>query len=787
MNAPIFRNRLAGIPVALLFASSLFLGSCQRDEGFASPSDGRNLRSLGTFVGKATPGDSASLTRLINVKNPRVTVLWRGIGLRDKLLPTVQASVDVQLPFAFSLDLLQPPDEEVSEAPEIAFGIFCLFSDLNQNGAFDRLMRPDLNASYRPVDSLTTAVGIARANLLAVSELRKPEPQTERYYLEASGTFIRDDDGRPDTVGAFPNSPGNNDYGKYLQGYQRILVNQNRWERFFESRKKENEYYRSEYPVPGHYLGMTVRFDRAVFPKPGRESEFQARLDRLLELTMALETASGKVTLQAFRSGALDYPFSGYGQPGQDWMAGRAIQDLLLFFRTQATLDTLLEAYFTGSFRINHVERLHPGYNLFHCDDQYICDVRKPGDSILVYLGTTEAFFNAPATPSANPFPSNPQNRPAPPAPAAFAPWEGRYALNGSDTFSLALRNNELWYEGPAVGLLRVQPMDSLGFESPIFDLQGTVTPRISARLRDRIIQYYGDVRIVALSLDEPVRPELLDRIDKASRIQPVDIPDSLVARCVGRYDYGGDTLRIANAGGDSLRASVPGFSPAIYHAVNDSLFQCPWGELSLEFQAPAGGGYRRAVFRNGPEKKVVPVFNPAPSNLVKSARIETGGVDWDSGSQGSGHDLFTGMDGKSRYGCSEDGVFLRPGDGYLMDLSRSRALDSISQWEGGDFATFRFPGMKGKVIVFQIRDCAERAAVNKRIDISVWGGGEPGTQRLLYGDYQWMAADSGGTYWTFDSLAIDADPYYLTVRQENTRDKPFANAFDGYRLGFRP
>jgi hypothetical protein len=48
------------------------------------------------------------------------------------------------------------------------------------------------------------------------------------------------------------------------------------------------------------------------------------------------------------------------------------------------------------------------------------------------------------------------------------------------------------------------------------------------------------------------------------------------------------------------------------------------------------------------------------------------------------------------------------------------------------------------------------------------------------------MAADSGGIYWTFDSLAIDADPYYLTLRQENTRDKPFANAFDGYRLGFR-
>jgi hypothetical protein len=94
---------------------------------------------------------------------------------------------------------------------------------------------------------------------------------------------------------------------------------------------------------------------------------------------------------------------------------------------------------------------------------------------------------------------------------------------------------------------------------------------------------------------------------------------------------------------------------------------------------------------------------------------------------------------------------------------------------------------MKGKVVVFQLRDCAERTAAGKRIGVSIWGGAEPQARNLLYGDYQWMAADPGGIYWTFDSLAIDSDPYYLTLKQENTQDKPFANAFDGYRLGFRP
>lgn len=787
MNVSSFRKRLAGISAALLSASSLLLGSCQRDEGFAYPSDERNLRPLGTFVGKATPGDSASLTRLINVKNPKVTVLWRGVGLRDKLLPTFQASVDVQLPFAFSLDLLQPPGEEVTEAPEIAFGVFCLFSDLNQNGVFDRLMDPALNASYRPVDSLTAAVAIAQANLLAISEIRKPTPQAERYYIEANGTLVREDQGGLDTIVTIPGSKGINDLLDYVNSYQRVLTNQNRWERFFDARKKENEFYHTEYPVPGHYLGMSVRFDRVVYPKPGQEAEFRARLEKLLDLTKALKIGSEKITLQAFLSGALDYPFSGYGQPGQDWMAGRAIQDLLLFLRTQATLDTLKEAYLTGSFRISHVERLHAGYNLFHCDDQYNCEVRKPGDSILVYLGTTEAFFNAPATPSLNPFPAVPGQTLAPPPAEALAPFQGRYALNGSDTLSLAVRNGELWFEGMGTGLLRVLPVDSSGFRSPIFDAQGMLTRRTLPHLKDRLVQYRQKLRNVFLSLGQPVSADVLDRIDRASRFEPADIADSLVARCAGKYDFGGDTLRVSVAGGDSLRVEVPGFLPAIYHAANDTLFRCPWGELALEFEAPAGAGYRRLWFRNGPEKKVVPVFGIAPSNQVKWSRTDSDGTVWDSGNTGSGPDGYRDLAGKGRYGCSQDGLFLRPGDGYLFGLSRSRALDSISQRAVGDYATFRFPGMQGKVAVLRIRDCAERSAAGKRIGVSVWGGADPVAQRLLYGDPQWMAADPGGTYWTFDSLAIDADPYYLTVRQENTGDKPFANAFDGYELGFRP
>ena len=769
----------------------MWMVSCQRDEGFTSPSDGRNLRPLGTYVGRAGGGDSASLLRLINLAHPKVTVLWRGVGLRDKLLSSKQASIDAKPPFAFSLNLLQPPDQEVSEATDIAFGILCLFSDENGNGEFDRLIDPGMIPRYAEIDSLSSALSTAHGDLLAVSVLKKRLPEAERFYLDPSGALIRDEDGRPDTLTVLSlagesEAQIKDDVVTYLQYCQRILANQNRWERFFAVRKKDNEFYYKFTPAPGHYTQIDIRFDRALFPGPGQEAEFDARLKKSVRATVTLYARSGRILNTAFANGSLDYPFTGYGIPGQDWMAGRAILDLLVFLRSQATLDTLLEASLSSSFRFSHLDRLHPGFNLFRCDDQYNCDVRAPGDSIIVYLGTSEAFFNPPGSPSRNPTPKSSESRPGPSA-ESFASWQGRYASNGSDTVSLVVRNGELWCESLGLGLLRVLPFDSLGFASPILDFQGVMTRRTSDSLPDRFVQYSHSSRKVALSLGMPVKQSVLDRIDSAARFTRAALPDSLLRMCAGDYDYGKDTLRVAYAGGDSLRVTLPGFSSLAFYAVNDSLFKCPWGEISLEFQGADKGAYRRVVFANYSQRIVVPVLNAAPSNIVKSLSAEETGVQWISGNQGSGKDSYFGVDGQSRYGCSQDGTYLQSGDGYVAGFSRSNWDDAISMRQGGDFITFRLPGMKGKIAVLELRTCAERSAETRRTRISIWAGADSTEEKLQYGDHQWMTAGASGAWWTLDSLVIGSDPYYLTLKQEDTRDAPFPKAFDGYRLGLRP
>jgi hypothetical protein len=731
---------------------------------------------LAEFVGKAVEGDPAFKGRALHLVHPKVVIQWRAVGIREKITLSPQRAIDAVTPYNFSLSVIQPPPEEISSASEIAFGIISLFSDDNGNGTFDRLMHPDFVAGFAVIDSLSEDAADAREELMAISEIKAISPVTEHYFLDARSVMSTADTEAPDTVWSRKYNTNPNGMYNYIGVRQNIMGNRNRWEIFFARRKKDNEHYLRHYPVMGHAAGLEIRYNRVLYPKRGHEGEFEGLLRKAIYAKLAVNEASDRFLNSAMASGIMDYPFTGYGTPGEDWMAGRALQDLLLFIPTQATLDTLLEAIPTGTFQISHLGRLHPGYNHFRCDDQYNCDVRAPGDSILIYLGTSDVFFNPPPSPSRDPFKEVPVVV-TPPSVDVFASLQGRYAFNGSDTVSIAVRNGKMWCEATGLGLLRVLPMDSLGIMSPILEFQGLFTPRLNPKSPDRFVEYIRTSRMVMLSLG----------IEGLDRLKPADIPDSIQARCSGVFDYKGDSLKVASAGKDSLKVAIPGYLPMVFFALNDTLFQSPWGELSLEFQGFNGQYHNRLIFINGSSKKVVPNFRATQSYWVKSAPNPADGMEWVSDQNGTGRDSYVGLNGRSRYSCSEDGAFLRPGDGYLADAGRSAPDDSISLRQGGDYATFRFPGMKGKTAFLELRQCAEATTKSNRVRISIWGGPDPAAQHLLYGDHQWMGSNTGGIYWSFDSLAIDSDPYYLTLKEESTQDAPFSHAFDRYRLGVRP
>ncbi|GEM_PF-6581082 len=90
--------------------------------------------------------------------------------------------------------------------------------------------------------------------------------------------LAEDEDGQAalDTLSTLQGITDQNAARDYLKRYQRILGNQNRWESFFAVRKKVNEFFLRTFPVLDHYLGIELRFDRTLFPKPGHEAEISS-------------------------------------------------------------------------------------------------------------------------------------------------------------------------------------------------------------------------------------------------------------------------------------------------------------------------------------------------------------------------------------------------------------------------------------------------------------------------------------------------------------------------------
>ena len=129
-----------------------------------------------------------------------------------------------------------------------------------------------------------------------------------------------------------------------------------------------------------------------------------------------------------------------------------------------------------------------------------------------------------------------------------------------------------MWCETTGLGLLRVLPMDSLGVMSPIMGFQGLFTPRLNANSPVRFVEYIRTYRIVTLSLGAPVRSDLWERIERLDGLKSADIPDSILARCSGVFDYKGDSLKVSSAGKDSLKVAIPGYLPMTFFALNDSL-----------------------------------------------------------------------------------------------------------------------------------------------------------------------------------------------------------------------
>jgi hypothetical protein len=769
--------------MACLLSLSLF--SCFRDDGIINPDDGSGKPSLGRFRGRTyNEGDTAfSSKRYGGLTNPKIALVWQFIGPKEFTYATSDGQIkDANIPFKFEFNLVNPPDKEILESPDLAVGTFWLYQDENGNGKLDRLIHPDLLAMNRAVDSIYGAYTDAQARVLEVSEIKPVRvPVTETYYIGRFGATVRILDGKPDTIWTDPD-------GRYLDQQLwisvlnnrfRVLNYSNRWERYFALRGRANDYYRVAAPAEGYAFAYEFPYERKLFPLPGKEAEFEARVRDATWKLIEFNARYAAMYQEEVKQGWNDYPFNGFGQPGEDWVAGRTRNYSLLYMRNMAGMDELVEAEKASSFSVTGKEKLHLGYNLVWCNDYYDCKVLDASDSIHVDLGMDEAYFNPPPTSWANPV-KNPVPSGTP------ASWlerlQGAYMFQPDHPFSLMAAQGALWASIPDVGTFRFLPSDSLHFFARARDMQIQIVEE-KGRV-EKLLFYRNGKRWVALkdsTLEIPASDK--DRLLAASGRKPGLARKDAMEGYFGRYDHAGDTLRIeAASGGDSMRVSVPGLVPHVYLPESDSAFFSPECDCRLSFRRNEAGKVTDAVMEREGKSALAPSFayvSRTPADLFPDpeAKPDSAAASCDGGAR----DAYVWLDGKGRYKGSPDGLFLAEGDPGVSRLEHSLPWEPVSLDQGGNGLVLKLDGAKGRTAALSVLIRKDANAGKGRVRFRLTGGADPaGRERLLSDDF-WVdfAGDSASV--SLGAWPVDAEPFYVRLERVATPYPEFPLAFDRY------
>jgi hypothetical protein len=764
----------------------LLLAGCFRDDGIVKPTD-RN-EPLASFVGsgvgdKTSDPDVNHLDRLVQLRNPRIALVWQFLGPKEYVRAPSSAVVEAEWPYEFKADLWDPPGPEVLDNPDLAIAQFWLYADRNDNGVLDRLVHPDMAPVNAYVDSLYRVYHAALAALVAESDVRDPVETRETYYLAGNGTVTMRAGGHEDTLWVPRSAAEAHLAAKAAGARPRNLSYLNKWETFFLLRKRDNEYVWKERPEPGYAKAIEFSFRRRLFPQPGREREHQARCTDVIEAHNRFVAESSARLGAAVKAGLPDYPYVIDPDSTADFVLGRSRSHFILYLKDEANMEMIRLAERRSSFNVRGLERLKTGYNLITCDDQYRCELLPPDSRIRLDLGANSAFFQPPASPVEAPIAIQPGSVarpvPVPLGEAALARFAGHYEYFVFQPLWIGLHEGSLWADIPDVGPVRLTPGDSLAFFTPFRDLQLEFVPDPGAGGRmQKVFVVKGSLRYVG------VRDSLKDADSLAEKVRSL-VGDGgaapgagLAASLAGTgFDYGGDTLQFRVADGN-LEALVPGLYAVPLRARDDStLFST---ELKLDLTAGFDTAGRPIGLRVGLHGRQA--YAPAFGHEPPDARALFPGLpdslpDTVAREEGSARDLQPTLDGKRTYAYSGDSTFLKAGDGWVAGMRASKA--EIAMGQGGDHLLMRLPGLKGKAATVTFTFHPERGAGRRRVRLSFRGGASADHQdRMLAGDV-WIVFDGKPVQATWGPFPVPDDDYHVRLEQV-----PTADAAVGYAVG---
>lgn len=772
---------LKGIVSALFMITAV---SCMRDDGIVDPPDREGLRPMARYAGVAISESDTAIPvgRIKNLVNPKIALVWQFVGVRAYRETRSETVVLTQPPFNFSARLLDPPPPEVLNQSELAIGNFWLYSDRDGNGRLERLIHPELQAKNRVIDSMHREFLLSNDSLVRAARYDPVASNvSDTYYLGKFGAVISATGAEEDTLWQGSSEREAPLWSMYLGVRYQLLVSFSRWERFFALRKKEEDRAIFLRPSSLHAQIVEYHHKQRLYPLPGRAEEFERLLRKATLQRMRLLLDYDANQSEARAKGWLEYPYSGFDVDGSDWVAGRAKEHFIVYFRNRSELDELMNAERWSTFRFKGLEHVKLGYNLVRCDDQYDCSVLSEQDTISLHLGWREGYFKPPSSPVRKPLELMPATAAEPVDPEQL---EGAYDYLSYRPISVVVRDRRLWISIPDQGIFQLHAADSANYYSPAGNLQVTFPGETEAGRK--LILYLGPTPAVAV---RDSRGRFTDAFSAAAQEvarlaerMSSELPSTLKSMSPQAFDAKGDTLMLWAGNGDTLWLRGPGLSVQPLLAYNDSDFYSPYSPLEAGLRRGVDGEISVLRLRRSERWEILPNFGYSPHMPDSLLPGLTGPLErMVSSHGGSGLDAYVGIDGKSRFSCSEDGAYLQAGDGWVYSLDRGFAVDSISLRNDGDGLILRLEGLAGGAAGLELVLCSERKQQKGRVLLSLSGGAESGAMSDILAEPHWVEMSNAAKIVSFAPIPVPADPYYVRIALLPTPEAPNFHAWNGY------
>lgn len=751
---------------------------CTNDQGILSPADQNSMTPLAHFQGYAVnDGDTAiSAARLLKIKNPKIGVLWQFMAFTQFISDLSISTAETKLPFTFSGSLCQPPPSQVYNSNEVAVGIMILYSDADNNGRFDRGIHPSLQKDWVYLDSLRNAFDSLRNELTKISTIL-PEPvyYKDTFYITYDNSIIQHSSGLTDSF-KLTIPPEN-----YILRRVDILRNDRKWDDFFVYRKREQPISFSYHPQSGYSRCSEVSYMRRLFPSTGNNLEFDRLSKECSIARYFLGFESDRIIITAYINKWLSYPYNGFNEPGQDWIAGRAKLHFIFYFPDQKSIQELLDAEKYSSFSINHKERIKPGYNLMIADDQYRCDILPWSDSIIIQLGMYDLYTNT-SEPLENPVK---EIIPVTIDKKYIEYAEGSYAYMPFNPLMLHGYNSTLWARIPQIGICKLEAADSLHYYSNADNVQVEIV-RFNGVTEKALVYRNGERFVGTVSKPDSSFGKFRNTVVYLASREPVSLNDSILKSYAASYDYGTDSVQIA-VSDDHLDIRIPGKGSESFYPLNDSLFFTKSGDQLIQFRRnDSGQTYELQLIRGT-------VSLTAPSRIYHSRNaseisgiapvsmntiIDTNG--------GSGTDLLCTQTGTCRYIPPSDARFLQKGDGALVNFVQGAHNDLITFFSPDDFMVFQLSNLLGKTVGFELYIKGQKdLKPNSQVRLYCTGGTSINTcnDKLIDNQYYPLKSDSV-TNVSINPVVVKSNPYFIKIGYTGTAVATPVFAVDSYRIG---